>query len=54
MKLDLENAKKVINLINERGNDIEFGKLFVEITISNNRATNIQVETRKSVNLNSA
>lgn len=51
MGLDLEQAKKVIQLINDQSKGIEFGKIFVEINIANSRMTNVQAETKKSVNL---
>ena len=49
--LTLEQAKKVVQLINEQAEGIEFGKVFLEINLANGRMTNVQAETKKSVNL---
>lgn len=50
--LEPEHASAIIDLINEESARIEYGKLFIEVTVLKGRATNIQAETKRSHNLN--
>lgn len=48
--------EKIIKFINEEVKRLRYGKLFIEITVNNDKPTNIQIEqmrTRKSENINS-
>lgn len=49
--MNTELAKQIIRFIQEETGRVGYGKLFVEITVANSRATNIQCETKKSMNL---
>ena len=44
---------EIIDFINEETRRISYGKLFIEVTIANGRATNVQCETKRSKNINS-
>lgn len=44
--------KQVVDFINTEVSRIEYGKLFLEVTVLKGRATNIQGETKRSLNLN--
>lgn len=49
--MELATAKQIISFITDESKRINYGKLFVEVTVANGRATNIQCETKKSMNL---
>jgi hypothetical protein len=51
--MELATAKQIISFITEESSRIGFGKLFIEVTVAKGRATNIQAETKRSMNLNS-
>ncbi len=44
-------AQKIIEVIYEEAERIEYGKLLIEITVHNKELTNIQVETKRSKKL---
>ena len=46
-----EKQKQIIDFINEEIKRVNYGKLFIEITITKGEAVNIQGETRKSERL---
>lgn len=52
--LDAHNKEEIIRVIEEEAERMQFGKLFVEFTVLKGRATNMQVETKRSTNLNRA
>lgn len=49
--IDVCTKDKIIKTVEEETERIEYGKLFIEITIDKHRPLNIQIETRRSVRL---
>jgi hypothetical protein len=48
-----ETLKEFLFLISkEEAERIKFGKVFIELTVHNSKITNLQAETRRSVNIN--
>jgi hypothetical protein len=47
-----EVKAQMIQLIEEETSRIQYGKVLVEITVHKGKCTNIQAETKRSVNLN--
>lgn len=47
-----QHQSQIAKFIEEEVSRIEFGKLFVEITVMKGKTTNIQAETKRSMNLN--
>jgi hypothetical protein len=52
MEMEPEIEKQVIDFISTETERIQYGKLFIEVTVLKGRATNIQGETKRSLNLN--
>lgn len=44
--------EQIRSFVDTEARRINYGKLFIEITIANGRMTNIQGETKRSMNLN--
>jgi hypothetical protein len=44
--------EQIRSFIDKEAARIAYGKLFIEITIANGRMTNIQGETKRSMNIN--
>lgn len=52
MEMSLDVAKKIIKTINEESDRMGFGKIIIEVTVLKGVATNMQLETKRSVNIN--
>ncbi|MEQ9135747.1 MAG: hypothetical protein RLO51_11100 [Thalassobaculum sp.] len=50
--LSKEHEREILAFINSELGRVEFGHLFIDVTITNSRATNIQAETKRSLNIN--
>lgn len=50
--IDSETQDQITTFIIQEARRVPFGKLFIEITMMNGHATNIQCETRRSENIN--
>jgi hypothetical protein len=50
--MDKATALRIINTITEESARMGFGKIFIEMTVLKGIATNMQVETKRSVNIN--
>lgn len=46
------NKEDFWNFVEEETERIQYGKLFIEITVMNGKMTNMQAETRRSKNIN--
>lgn len=44
--------EQIVEFIHVEAKRIEYGKLLVEVTVNNGRITNIQAETKRSMNIN--
>ena len=44
-----ENQKEIIDILQEEAERIKFGKIVIEVSISNKNITNIQFETKRSI-----
>jgi len=44
MSIDIENAKKVISVINEETERMQYGRIMIEVTVIAGRASNIQLK----------
>lgn len=50
--MEPEIKDQIIDFIGTEAARIEYGKLFIEVTVLKGRPTNIQAETKRSHNLN--
>jgi hypothetical protein len=50
--MDDGTRNQIVAFIEEEARRIKFGKLLVEVTVLKGRCTNIQAETRRSLNVN--
>ena len=46
--------EQILKFVSTELTRISYGKLYVEITVANSKATNIQCETKRSQNINDA
>lgn len=44
--------EQIIKFIEEETRRVHYGKLFIEVTVAKGKATNIQCETKRSMNIN--
>ncbi|MFA6158888.1 MAG: hypothetical protein WC763_04700 [Candidatus Paceibacterota bacterium] len=47
-----EHMTKMVGFIEEEVSRIQYGKILIEITVLKGKCTNVQAETRRSMNLN--
>ena len=50
--MDEQIKQQIIALIEEEAIRIEYGKLLIEVTVLKGKATNLQDETKRSMNIN--
>lgn len=44
--------QEIVKVIKEEAERMQYGKALIEVTINKGKVTNLQFETRKSVNIN--
>jgi hypothetical protein len=47
-----DQERQVIDFINVETRRLGYGKLFIEVNVAAGKATNIQCETKRSMNIN--
>jgi hypothetical protein len=47
----MDYKEQIIKFIEEEKDRIQYGKLYIEITITKGNTTNIQAETKRSMNV---
>lgn len=47
-----EIKSQILSLVEEETGRIQYGKIMIEITVAKGKCTNIQAETKRSLNLN--
>ena len=52
--MDKALGEQILKFIGEETSRINYGKIFVEVTVAAGKATNIQCETKRSMNINSS
>jgi hypothetical protein len=47
-----EQKEQILKFVAAELSRISFGKLYIEMTVANNKVTNVQCETKRSLNIN--
>ena len=47
-----ETKQQILRILNDEASRIDWGKVLIEATVAKGKVTNIQFETRRSLNVN--